>query len=250
MSDAALHRLGGEGPDVLLIHGFGADRLSWLALAPQLFPLATVWAGEFGGHGVAGNDVGKGTLTDLAAALEAEIAGRLAKPLVVGHSLGGAVGLVLAARGTVNPTGLLLLAPVGIGEDLDNAFIDQLPELVDGEAALALLQQLVVRKVLITRRMADAFVETLADETRRAALRTIAASFKSDAVPLLFPPACPCTVMWGASDAIVPPPNVPTKGLRMLPNVGHLPHVEAVSEVATAVEELLDGAFPPSDAWI
>ena len=44
MSDAALHRLGGEGPDVLLIHGFGADRLSWLALAPQLFPLATVWA--------------------------------------------------------------------------------------------------------------------------------------------------------------------------------------------------------------
>ena len=163
MSDAALHRLGGEGPDVLLIHGFGADRLSWLALAPQLFPLATVWAGEFGGHGAAGNDVGKGTITDLAAALEAEIAGRLAKPLVVGHSLGGAVGLVLAARGAVNPTGLLLLAPVGIGDDLDNAFIDQLPELVDGEAALALLQQLVVRKVLITRRMADAFVETLAD---------------------------------------------------------------------------------------
>ena len=96
----------------------------------------------------------------------------------------------------------------------------------------------------------DAFVETLADETRRAALRTIAASLKSDAVPVLFPPACPCTVMWGASDAIVPPPNVPTKGLRMLPNVGHLPHVEAVSEVASAVKELLDGAFPPSDAWI
>ena len=214
MSDAALHRLGGEGPDILLIHGFGADRLSWLALAPQLFPLATVWAGEFGGHGAAGNDVGKGTLTDLAAALEAEIVGRLAEPLV------------------------------------DNAFIDQLPELVDGEAALALLQQLVVRKVLITRRMADAFVETLADETRRAALRTIAASLKSDAVQVLFPPACPCTVMWGASDAIVPPPNVPPKGLRMLPNVGHLPHVEAVSEVASAVEELLDGAFPPSDAWI
>ncbi|MED5351517.1 MAG: hypothetical protein VYA41_01225 [Pseudomonadota bacterium] len=38
MSDAALHRLGGEGPDVLLIHGFGADRLSWPALAPSSFP--------------------------------------------------------------------------------------------------------------------------------------------------------------------------------------------------------------------
>ena len=61
---------------------------------------------------------------------------------------------------------------------------------------------------------------------------------------------CPGTVMWGASDAIVPPPNVPTKGLRMLPNVGHLPHVEAVSEVASAVKELLEGAFPTSDAQI
>ena len=59
---------------------------------------------------------------------------------MVGHSLGGAVGLVLAARGVVDPKGLLLLAPVGIGDELDNAFIDQLPELVDGEAAFALLQ--------------------------------------------------------------------------------------------------------------
>ena len=38
MSDAALYRLGGEGPDVLLIDGFGADRLPWLALAPNSSP--------------------------------------------------------------------------------------------------------------------------------------------------------------------------------------------------------------------
>ena len=250
MSDAALHRLGGEGPDVLLIHGFGADRLSWLALAPQLFPFATVWAAEYGGHGAAGNNVGDGTLIDLAAALEAEIADSLTQPLVVGHSLGGAVGLVLAARGAVKSTGLVLLAPVGIADNLDNSFIAQLPEVTDGDAALALLQKLVVRKGLITRRMADAFVETLADEKRRAALRTIAASLKSDAVPVPFPPACPFTVMWGASDIVVPPPDVPTKGLRMLPNVGHLPHVEAVSEVAAAVKELLDVGFRRPDGRI
>jgi pyruvate dehydrogenase E2 component (dihydrolipoamide acetyltransferase) len=46
MSDVALHRLGGDGPDLLFIHGFGADRLSWLAVAPQLFDLASVWAVE------------------------------------------------------------------------------------------------------------------------------------------------------------------------------------------------------------
>ena len=68
MRGAALHRLGGDGPDVLLIHGFGADRLSWLAPAPQLFPFATA-AAEYGGHGTAGNDVGDGAHA-LAAAIE------------------------------------------------------------------------------------------------------------------------------------------------------------------------------------
>lgn len=235
MSDAALHRLGGDGPDILLIHGFGADRLSWLALAPKLFPVATVWAAEYGGHGAAGNDVGDGTVTALAAALEPEVSSKLTRPLIVGHSLGGAVALALAAGAGVDPAALVLLAPAGLADLPDNGFINQLPELTDGEAALALLQQLVIRKVLITRRMADAFVETLADEPRRDALRTISAALKSGVPPLPFPPACPFTVIWGAADAIVPPPQVPTPGLRVLPDIGHLPQVEAVSEVEEAV---------------
>ena len=71
MSAAALHRLGGEGPDILFIHGFGADRLSWLALAPKLFPFGTVWAVEYAGHGMAGNDVGEGNPSDLSRAIAA-----------------------------------------------------------------------------------------------------------------------------------------------------------------------------------
>ena len=58
MSAAVLHKLGGSGPDILLIHGFGSDRLSWLATAPKMFQLGTIWAVEYAGHGMAGNDIG------------------------------------------------------------------------------------------------------------------------------------------------------------------------------------------------
>ena len=85
MTDALLHKIGGEGPDILLIHGFGADRLSWLALAPKLFQFGTIWAIEYGAHGAAGNDVGDGSLTDLAAAIEAKVKKELKSPIIVGH---------------------------------------------------------------------------------------------------------------------------------------------------------------------
>lgn len=244
MTDAVLHRLGGAGPDVLLIHGFGGDRMSWLAIAPQLFPIATVWAVEYGGHGAAGNNVGDGSAATLAAAIEAEIKGRVTRPLVVGHSLGGAVSLVLAARGVIDPSGLVLLAPAGVTDIPDGPFIDQLPELVEVEAALELLQQLVVRKVLITRRMAEAFVHSLADDGRREALRRIAAAVKAEGAPPPFPPEVPFIALWGGADRIVPPPVRPTQGLRMLPDVGHIPQVEAVGEVVEAIKERLEASAP------
>ena len=69
MIDVVLHQLGGRGPDVLLIHGFGADRMSWLAVAPQICKSATVWAVEYAGHGSAGNEAGDGTPQAFAAAI-------------------------------------------------------------------------------------------------------------------------------------------------------------------------------------
>ena len=122
-------------------------------------------------------------------------------------------------------------------------FIDALPELEDRDAALDLLQQLVVRRVLITRRMADGLVETLAAEERRDALRTIAAAVKlAPAAP--FPTACPFAILWGVSDSIVPPPDLPPRSLRLLRDVGHMPQVEAASEVVEAIREHFEGPLP------
>ena len=151
MSDVALHRLGGEGPDLLLIHGFGADRLSWLAVAPQLFDLATVWAVEYAGHGAAGDDPGAGDPLTVASAIGTAIDGKLTRPHIVGHSLGGTLALHLAAMMPDDLSGLLLLAPASLAGGIDTGFVRAIPELDDPGAALDLLRRLVSRKVLSRR---------------------------------------------------------------------------------------------------
>ena len=241
MTDVVLHRLGGEGPDVLLIHGLGADRLSWLAVAPQMFETATVWAVEYAGHGSAGNDAGDGTPQALADAIEAEITGRLTTPLIIGHSLGGTLALHLTASTALDISALLLLAPAGVASRPDSDFIGRLSSLEDGEAALRVMRRLVMRKSLMTRRMADAFVETLQADGRREVLRQIAGALASPSVSLPpYPPAIPCAVLWGDADEIAAPPDRSMPGLRVIRNVGHLPHIEAVADVIAAFRDLQD----------
>lgn len=86
---------GGSGPDLLLLHGGGRTRHDWDAFAPLLrergyHPVAM----DLRGHG----DSGPGpwswpsVLQDVAS-----VAGRLATPAVIGHSLGGIVAALWAA---------------------------------------------------------------------------------------------------------------------------------------------------------
>lgn len=241
MTDLALHRLGGEGPDILFIHGFGADRLGWLAVAPQLFGEASVWAVEYAGHGTAGNDAGDGAPTTIAAAIGDEIRDRLTRPIIVGHSLGGTLALHLAATMPEDLAGLVLLAPAALAASIDNSFIAAIPELDDPDEALDVLRRLVCRKILITPRMAGAVVAGLSPPERRAALRQIASALET-AAPPPFPPLLPFEVIWGGEDEILAPPEAPIPDMQLVENVGHMPHIEAAGDVIAAIRRGLGTA--------
>src|SRR6516165_6996699 len=85
---------GQDGDVILLVHGYGGDRNSWLFLQEPLAAKYRVYALDLPGHGTSAKDVGDGALGVLAdvvtGVLDAVlISGGADRAHLVGHSLGG-----------------------------------------------------------------------------------------------------------------------------------------------------------------
>jgi pimeloyl-ACP methyl ester carboxylesterase len=104
-----------EGPEdttFVLVHGLGGMQANWVAVAPALAGLGRVLALDLPGFGaspLAGRDAGvMGLRRSLDAFLQAESAGRT---IVVGNSMGGALGILEAAIAPHRVDGLILTSP-------------------------------------------------------------------------------------------------------------------------------------------
>jgi pimeloyl-ACP methyl ester carboxylesterase len=129
----------GDGPDIILVPGVGAHADVWSAIADSLdenFRIHIVQVNGFAGVPAAANANGP-----VAAPVAEEIARyiqeqKLDKPTIVGHSMGGAIGMMLAARHPDVPGKLMVLdmppylgavmAPPGATPDSIRAMGDQL----------------------------------------------------------------------------------------------------------------------------
>lgn len=250
MAEIAFKTLGGEGQDVVLIHGFGSDRLSWLGNSPALMPLAKIHALDLPGHGDSGLDVGSGSLEALTDDVEATLdAQGIVRAHVVAHSLGGGIALLMAARKPERIASLALIAPAGLGQQVDAAFLKAYPEAADAETALALLQRLVTRPILINKMTVQRVLSQLGREGARDALRAIGGQLSANEESLRSAAATvaahgiPRMVIWGAQDTINP---ISLKRLEafgglhhVIPDAGHLPHIETLKAANSHLAEFL-----------
>ena len=91
----------GAGPDIIFVHGVGGNRDVWSVVADSLdeqFRVHGIQINGFGGAGPGANADGP-----VVAPLAEEIAryireSKLQRPAIVGHSMGGAIGMMIAAR--------------------------------------------------------------------------------------------------------------------------------------------------------
>ena len=237
----------GEGPPVLLLHGFDSSFLEFRRLAPLLASGVQLFIPDLYGFGFcprpSGGDYSPSGVLRHLEVLAREIGSRNPAPLgLIGASMGGSVAVELARRLPEQVNRLLLLAPAGLtGRPMP------LPPLLDG-LGVRFLALPGVRRGLCRTAFADPDAAVGAAELEIAslhlqspgwadALRRFARSggFAGAGAPL---PHQPITVLWGANDRILRAPQKRAalallgERVRELDACGHLPHLDQTSTVA------------------
>lgn len=240
----------GDGTPLVLIHGFGGDLKNWMLNHATLAHGRRVIAFDLPGHGGSSKDVGPGTLAffaDVTAQLLAHL--DLARVHVMGHSLGGGIALTLARTQPARVASLTLIAPAGLGPQINMDFINGFIEADRVRGVQDVLKYLVHDKSLIGRRMADDVLRYKRLDGAEAALRKVAqACFPDgkqgdDLRPVLAEADMPVTLIWGQADEILPVaqaeglPGTVTR--HILPAIGHMPQLESAPAVNEVVEAFI-----------
>jgi pimeloyl-ACP methyl ester carboxylesterase len=256
------YRACGSGPPILLVHGLGGTSLNWAAVAPRLVATGRVLVPDLPGHGKSTAPGSLASLEPFAEALVALVEHEQAAPVpVVGHSLGGLVGVRLAVRRPEAVAGIVLCAPAGISSTRPFAryAIEVLGVLRPGRRLVPHRRRIAASPRLRAATFAwwgasDAAMlsaETVEGflagwehhtDTISAARAMVLDDVRTDLVQV----ACPCIVLWGARDHQVGIADgfdyarrlgAP---LRAIPDCGHLLIGERPDAVLDAVDQLLD----------
>lgn len=249
----AWRRWPARGPrrgSALLLHGFCADSTTWLPLGP---PLAAAGldclAFDLPSHGATALEAER--LEELVTAVAAGLDALEETPgLLVGHSLGGLVAAELALRRPRGLDRLLLLAPAGMGREVDRDFLQALPCASDAAALAALLGRLggalpppppEICAQVVAQNLGHPGLLALADDLAGPAGQ------RHDLAARLEASSLPVAVAMGLDDRVVPWQQVaalpPRAAVHLLRGVGHAPHWEMPDLLA---ELALGAPFAPS----
>lgn len=223
------------GDPVVLVHGYGGDKNSWLFVQQPLAESHVVHALDLPGHGASSKDVGDGSLQTLADTVLGFLDGlEIPRAHLVGHSLGGAVIAAVARAAPERVASLILLAPAGFTADANAEYLRGFAAATSRRELKPLIGQLFADESQVTRQLIDdllrykrldgvdgalsAMLDTLLDGDRQAI----------DTRALLNGVDVPVTILWGGADRILPvPDNINLQQVE----AGHMLHMEAANEV-------------------
>lgn len=245
---------GGAVP-ALLVHGFGGAIDGWRFNQPALADERVVWALDLPGHGESTTDAGDGSV----AALSQVVSGTLdalgiGRAHLTGHSLGGALALAMLAAAPERVASLSLIAPCGLGAEIDGDFIEAFLAAERRKAMKQALSRLFADPAAVRRQMVEDMLRQQRMDGGPEARRTIArACFpggrqRTVLRHTLTGTTVPVQVLWGRADSIVPPAHAdglpPAVVVHRVDGAGHMPHVEQAGAVNRRLLDFMRAAEP------
>jgi pyruvate dehydrogenase E2 component (dihydrolipoamide acetyltransferase) len=246
---------GADGEVILLVHGYGGDRNSWLFLQEPLAAKYRVYALDLPGHGTSAKDVGDGALDVLADAVSGVldallISGGAVRAHLVGHSMGGAVALDVAARDPSRIASLTLIAPAGFGTEINAGYLRGFADAQTRRELKPVVSQLFADDHLVTRQLVDDLLAYKrldgVDEALHVLLDTLldGDAQRPDCAAAIAATGgtVPVAVVWGSADRVIPAAQAESVAgavRHLIDGAGHMPHMERPGEVQAAIEQTI-----------
>jgi pimeloyl-ACP methyl ester carboxylesterase len=257
----------GMGPPLVLLHGAGDNTLDWQWVMPALAATHRVYAPDLPGS----PDSARPAADYSPAFFERFVAAfvdalNIGRAMFVGNSLGGFIALRLALSEPARVTALVLVDSAGLGRAVNPAFTSvNVPGL--GEAAMPFWRTPIGAYQRAWGRTALLFAhspgsvphEWIAEQKRLAlspgyleahlnVLRALVSPLGQREVLVDLLPALeiPTLVMWGTRDRVFPQSQareavsrLQEGSLALIPNCGHMPHVECPDLFLAALGQFL-----------
>ncbi|HEX7326700.1 MAG TPA: alpha/beta fold hydrolase [Rhodanobacteraceae bacterium] len=247
------------GPPLVLVHGFGGSYADWLKLAPYLTTNFHVVIPDLPGWGqstrIAGADYGYAAqVTRLKGFVDALHLGEIA---IAGHSMGGAIAGLYAAKYPKAVAALVLIDSAGVPFK-ENAFVRALkagksPFDINNRAQFKHLEAMLFAKPpKLPPRIEDVFIDK-SERNRKfddRVLREITAPDERYALqPKLGDITAPTLAVWCIKDQIIDVSaleairtgltHVPNIGITQLTGCGHMSIMEKPQEIARSMTHFI-----------
>jgi pimeloyl-ACP methyl ester carboxylesterase len=246
------HELVGSGPDVVLVPGTFSDRRAWLKLVGALSPHFRCLLFDPRGTGETPDPGTPFTPDELADdLLDAMDAAGMRRAHLVGHSLGAAVALLVAARHPARAVRAVAIGPSHHLDPYQEAVLDHWEALARSDLPDEALHRGLVLPAFGRSAFEHLVPAVVLDMGRRplsraTVLRYVACDRSQDLRPVAGRVDAAVLVVAGAEDALTGPAHaralagaIPGAALELVPGSGHTPQVERPAELARAVVRFL-----------
>jgi pimeloyl-ACP methyl ester carboxylesterase len=224
---------------LVALHGYSGDSQVWSVLASHLQRGGRrIIAPDLPSHGATDFDrADLDGLTDAVIAFLDDL--QLPQVELVGHSLGAAVAVKVAAALGSRVKRLTLIAPAGLGSEIDADFIDGMASVVQGGGLAHLLQRTAMYPPQLSPPQLDQMASAI---HARGALLELANNFvyrgrqQIDISADLAAMQDRVRVIWGLDDKIIPWHHAARAGFAIpvffIPQCGHMPQWDHPQQVA------------------